>query len=128
MANRLVKFKSAGGPVTLEVVSAFAQGGAYTYHLWNKDELAEVKTESGQFKDNPPKRHSLAGTNDENDQRFVDVDCTVVIIPPIKNFMVTVNVFQDGKKIDSVSSPEGGPGTSSSPDEDVDVYFQLIKY
>ena len=128
MPTRIVKFKEAGGPITMEAICGYAQGGSYTYHLWEKDEKTQVKSEKGKFSDNPPQRHTLDGLNKDNDQRFVEFDSSIAIIPPEKRYLVTVNVYQDGNKIDSVTDPETGPGTATSSFEDSDIYFQLIKY
>ena len=113
----------AEGPIIAEVTSGFAQPGAYTLLLWEANANQILMEERGNFINSDDDAYPLPTPNNLNDGRIVESIVTVAITPPIKEYNVSLKIFQNDVELGS----ESRSGTSNSVTETIDLFIQLKK-
>lgn len=115
---KTVQFNPAGGPITAEVRSGFAQPGSYTLLVWDANQV--VMEKNGSFIN--PDNDSYALPNGDNDRRIVECIATVVITPPVTNYQVDLVISQDGEALGGDTAAD----SNASGAVPVDLFVQLI--
>ncbi|MEO8448435.1 MAG: hypothetical protein ABI647_01520 [Gemmatimonadota bacterium] len=104
------RFDPAGGPLSAQVSSGFAQPGSYTLFLWELNENTIVMEKAGNFLNSDDDEYQLPGTNAQQDGRYAQALVTVAITPPELHYAVALSVIQDGKTL--ATDLKSGTGTA----------------
>jgi len=94
-----IKFHRGGGPVSVKISAGYAQPGAYTLIVWEANSNAIVLQKKGNFINAEDDVYFLPTPVDVNQGRIVDCLVTVVITPPIRDYAISLELNQDGKKL-----------------------------
>ena len=94
-----IPFNPEGGPVEVEVISGFAQPGSYTFLLWKAGSNSVLWRQEGNFLNPADDRYTLPGGADEQAGRIVECITTLVLVPPLLDWSVTIRYYQGGVQI-----------------------------
>jgi hypothetical protein len=117
---KTVPYNPAGGPITAEIRSGFAQPGSYTLLLWKADANQILMEKNGNFINPDDDAYELPG--DDNNRCIVECVATVVVTPPVTDYRVDLVISQDGQ----VLGGDTAAGSNASGVVPVDLFVQLI--
>lgn len=127
---KTVSFDPNGGLLQAEVASDFAQPGSYTLLLWEADQNVLVgwpphgeQKPSGNFINADDDCYDLPEPAEENDGCLLECIITITVTPPLNDYSLSVNIFQDGQLLDG----ETRSGTGGDFETVVaDLFVQLL--
>jgi hypothetical protein len=120
---KTAQFKITSGKITGKIINGYAHGGSYNFILWDKDRKTVIKEKEGDFLPGDPCSIELPLPNQDNNGRILECISTITIIPPLKDFNVSLEVQQDGKQFGEKDTHQG---TSTSSSVDSDLFIKLI--
>lgn len=94
-----VTFNPGGGPLVADIRCGFAQPGAYTLLLWESNQNLVVMEKRGNFINADDDAYELPTPTAQNDGRLAECIATVVVTPPIKDYVVSLVISQDGREL-----------------------------
>lgn len=97
-----ITFSGAGGPVTAEIRSGFAQTGAYILTLWDDNQVA-VRWE-GNFLDAVDDTHELPTPVAVVAGCLLQCRAEIGILPGVAKWALTMTLWQDTVKLAEVSA------------------------
>ena len=114
-------FNPNGGPIRVDITAGYAQPGSYALLLWGANTNAVVGEWRGNFINNDDDYYFLPTPLEKNNGRIIDCIATFTLLPPIKQFLLKVEVLQDG----NILATDVREGESEEQTVSVEIFIAL---
>lgn len=121
MAKKTINFDPEGDSLTVELACGHAQDGVYNLYIWEADTNEIVWETFGDFESSADDRYTIPGETRDHKGRKFHASLRVILIPPIKQYDVTLRIFQGGRELGTVIES----GESDFPTLPLDLVARL---